>query len=84
MREGPPWDAGTLLSFSGESWEAPFCFLFVLLFVAALCVSVFFSEIIFFSSGDTSQQAESHEERSRIKPMKYANGGQAFSRPLPF
>ena len=59
----------------------------VLLSVCASCsvLSVcLFSEIMFFSSGDTSQQAESHEERSRIKPMKYANGGQAFSRLLPF
>ena len=51
--------------------------------LCAFCVSVSFSENIFWS-GDTSQQAESHEKRSRIKPMKYANGVQAFSRLLLF
>ena len=33
--------------FSGENWDAPCCFLFVLLYVAALCVSVFFDFVFF-------------------------------------
>ena len=74
----PPWDAAvTLPFFSGESWEAPCCFLFVLRALCFLCVC--FPELIFSFTDETYPQDQNHEERSRIKPMKYANGGQAFS-----
>ena len=44
--KAPPWNAAvTLLSISGESWEAPFlCFVFCLYFVCAL-----FPKLLFFS-----------------------------------
>ena len=82
--KAPPWNAAvTLPFFSGGGLESSllvFCLCFFLLL--PLCVYLF-PKLIFFS-GYTSQQAESHEEGSRIKPMKYANGGQAFSRILTF
>ena len=55
----PPWNtAVTLLSFSGESWEAPCLFS-----VCTLCfVCALFSKLLFYP-GDTSQQAERHEGR---------------------
>ena len=59
-----------------------FCLCFFLL-LPCVCL-FFFPKLLLFSSGENSQQTESHEERSRIKPMKYANGGQAYSRLSPF
>ena len=52
--------------------------MFRVFFLSLPCVCLF--PKLFFFSGDTSQQAESHEGKS----MKYATGGQAFSRPSPF
>ena len=54
--KAPPWNAAvTLLSFSGESWEAP-CFVFCLCFVlCTLCVSVFPNYISFHVT--TSQRS---------------------------
>ena len=54
-----PWNAAvTLLSFSGESWEA----LFVLRIFCRCFVGALFPKLLFFS-GDTSQKAERHEGR---------------------
>ena len=46
--KAPPWNAAvTLLSFSGESWEAPcLCFVF---FMSLFCVCLF-SKLLFFTS----------------------------------
>ena len=82
--KAPPWDVAVTLPFffGGELGSS------VLLSVCASCsvlsVCLFFSRNYFFLFRYTSQQAESHKERSRIKPMKYANGGQAFSRLILF
>ena len=57
--KAPPWNAAvTLLSFSGESWEAPClcCFLFV------LCLCSVFPNYFSFQVM-TSQRAEIHEGR---------------------
>ena len=44
--KAPPWNAAvTLLSFSGESWEAP-CLCFVFFFLCFVCIC--FSKILFF------------------------------------
>ena len=61
--KAPPWNAAvTLLSFSGESWEAP-CLSSCVLFVLCLCfVCALFSKLLFFQV-ITSQQAERHEGR---------------------
>ena len=58
--KAPPWSAAvTLLSFSGESWEAPcLCFVFS---VCALCVLCFLNYCSF--QVITSQRAEKHEGR---------------------
>ena len=58
--KGPPWNAAvTLLSISGESWEAPcLCFVFS---VCALCVLCFLNYCSFQVT--TSQRAENHEGR---------------------
>ena len=86
--KAPPWNAAvTLPFFSGGELGSSllvFCLCFFL-FVCTLCVLCFsvFPKLFFFSGG-TSQQAESHEEGSRIKLMKHVTGGQAFSRRLPF
>ena len=79
--KAPPWDAAvTLLFFFGGELGTSLLFSVCASFCCCpVCVCFFFRNY-FFPSGDFSQQAESHEEISRIKPMKYANGGQAFSR----
>ena len=59
--KAPPWNAAvTLLSFSGESWEAPCLFSVCALSVLCLC-SVFPNYFSFQVM--TSQQAERHEGR---------------------
>ena len=58
--KAPPWNAAvTLLSFSGESWEAPClcCVILCLCFVCVCFLNYCFFQVI------TSQRAERHEGR---------------------
>ena len=57
--KAPPWNAAvTLLSFSGESWEAPcLCFVFSVCALCVLCSLNYSFQVI------TSQRAEKHEGR---------------------
>ena len=60
--KAPPWNAAvTLLSFSGESWEAP-CLCFVFFCLCSVCVC--FLNCCSFQV-ITSQRAEKHEGRRR-------------------
>ena len=61
--KAPPWNAAvTLLSFSGESWEAP-CLSSRFLSVLCMCfVCALFSKLLFLQV-ITSQRAEKHEGR---------------------
>ena len=61
--KAPPWNSAvTLLSFLGESWEAP-CLSSCFLSVLCLCfVCALFSKLLFFQV-ITSQRAEKHERR---------------------
>ena len=58
--KAPPWNAAvTLLSFSGESWEAPcLCFVFSICALFVFCFLKYFSFQVI-----TSQRAEKHERR---------------------
>ena len=58
--KAPPWNAAvTLLSFSGESWEAPcLCFVFFCVFFVCVCFLNYCSSRVI-----TSQRAERHEGR---------------------
>ena len=72
--KAPPWKAAVaLLHFSAESGEAP-----CLCFVLCTCVPVFPKVLIY--PGETYQQAERRGSWTRIESLKYATGGQAFSR----
>ena len=53
--KAPPWNAAvTLLSFSGESWEAPcLCFVFYVCALSVLCLSLF-SKLLFFTGDHLS------------------------------
>ena len=74
--KAPPWNAAvTLLSFSGEGWEAP-----CLCFVLSACALCLFCSLNYCSlQVITSQRAEKHEGRRGSKSLVYATGGQAFS-----
>ena len=75
--KAPPWDAAvTLLFFWGEAGRLLVCFVYALY--------VFVSPKLFFSTGETYQQTERRGSWTRIESLKYATGGQAFSRLLPF
>ena len=80
--KAPPWDAAvTLPSFPGEKLGGFLLFSVCASFVAALCVSVFPKLLIY--PGETYQQAERRGSWTRTESLKYATGGQAFSRPTP-
>ena len=66
-------------SISGQSWEAPCCFL--LCASSVLCMCPFFPEICFSSQVMTSQR---DVRGDADKSLMYATGGQAFSRLLPY